>query len=222
MGSRWRSRAKGRLSHLGSTDARVSGGNPRRTERQASEIAQIGPAGERLVRYACILNDLKYANGRSGLGAVMGSKNLKAIAVRGHNRLELKDPEKIKEIGKWFNENWQKHPGALSRSRLGTADALLASNADGILPTRNFVKGTFDHAEDISGDRMKDTILVGTEGCYACSIRCKRVVKAKPPYETNPAYGGPEYETLAALAPYARSATSAPYHTPINSVTHTD
>jgi aldehyde:ferredoxin oxidoreductase len=162
-------------------------------------IAQIGPAGERLVRYACILNDLKYANGRSGLGAVMGSKNLKAIAVRGHNRLEFKDPEKIKELGKWFSENWQKYPGALSRSRLGTADALLASNADGILPTRNFLKGTFDHAEDISGDRMKDTILMGTEGCYACSIRCKRVVKAKPPYETNPAYGGPEYETLAAF-----------------------
>ena len=98
-------------------------------------IAQIGPAGEKLVRYACILNDLKYANGRSGLGAVMGSKNLKAIAVRGHNRLEFKDPEKIKEIGKWYSENWPKHPGALSRSKLGTSDGLLATNADGILPT---------------------------------------------------------------------------------------
>lgn len=162
-------------------------------------VAQIGPAGEKLVRYACIMNDLKYANGRSGLGAVMGSKNLKAIAVRGHNKLEFKDPEKIKELAKWHSENWLKHPGALARSRLGTSDGLLAMNADGILPTRNFSKGSFDHAEDISGEKMKDTILIGTEGCYACSIRCKRVVKGKPPYETDPNYGGPEYETIAAF-----------------------
>jgi aldehyde:ferredoxin oxidoreductase len=162
-------------------------------------VAQIGPAGEKLVRYACIMNDLKYANGRSGLGAVMGSKNLKAIAVRGHNKLEFKDPEKIKELAKWYSENWLKHPGALARSRLGTSDGLLAMNADGILPTRNFSKGSFDHAEDISGEKMKDTILIGTEGCYACSIRCKRVVKGKPPYETDPNYGGPEYETIAAF-----------------------
>lgn len=162
-------------------------------------VAQIGPAGEKLVRYACIMNDLKYANGRSGLGAVMGSKNLKAIAVRGHNKLEFKDPEKIKELAKWHSENWLKHPGALARSRLGTSDGLLAMNADGILPTRNFLKGSFDHAEDISGEKMKDTILIGTEGCYACSIRCKRVVKGKPPYETDPNYGGPEYETIAAF-----------------------
>ena len=162
-------------------------------------VAQIGPAGEKLVRYACIMNDLKYANGRSGLGAVMGSKNLKAIAVRGHKKLEFKDPEKIKELAKWYSENWLKHPGALARSRLGTSDGLLAMNADGILPTRNFSKGSFDHAEDISGEKMKDTILIGTEGCYACSIRCKRVVKGKPPYETDPNYGGPEYETIAAF-----------------------
>ena len=162
-------------------------------------VAQIGPAGEKLVRYACIMNDLKYANGRSGLGAVMGSKNLKAIAVRGHKKLEFKDPEKIKELAKWHSENWLKHPGALARSRLGTSDGLLAMNADGILPTRNFSKGSFDHAEDISGEKMKDTILIGTEGCYACSIRCKRVVKGKPPYETDPNYGGPEYETIAAF-----------------------
>ncbi len=162
-------------------------------------IALIGPAGEKLVRYACILNELKYANGRGGLGAVMGSKNLKAIAVRGHKRLEFSDPEKIKEIGKWHAENWPKHGGALSRSRLGTSDGLQATNRDGILPTRNFIKGSFDHAEEISGERMQETILVGTEGCYACSIKCKRIVRGKPPYETDPAYGGPEYETLGAF-----------------------
>ncbi len=162
-------------------------------------IALIGPAGEKLVRYACILNELKYANGRGGLGAVMGSKNLKAIAVRGHKRLEFSDPEKIKEIGKWHAENWPKYGGALSRSRLGTSDGLQATNRDGILPTRNFIKGSFDLAEEISGERMQETILIGTEGCFACSIRCKRIVRGKPPYETDPAYGGPEYETLGAF-----------------------
>ncbi len=162
-------------------------------------IALIGPSGEKLVKYACILNELKYANGRGGLGAVMGSKNLKAIAVRGHKRLEFSDPEKIREIGKWHAENWQKHGGALSRSRLGTSDGLMAINKDGILPTRNFHKGSFDHAEEISGETMEETILVDREGCYACSIRCKRVVKGKPPYETDPAYGGPEYETLGSF-----------------------
>ena len=149
-------------------------------------VALIGPGGEKLVKYACILNELKYANGRNGLGAVMGSKNLKAIAVRGHKRLEFADPEKIKEIGKWHADNWQKHGGALSRHRLGTSDGLMATNKDGILPTRNFAKGSFDHAENISGETMEETILVDREGCYACSIRCKRVVKGKNTLRNRP------------------------------------
>jgi aldehyde:ferredoxin oxidoreductase len=164
-----------------------------------ARIAQIGPAGEKLVRYACIVNELKYANGRGGLGAVMGSKKLKALAVRGHKRLEFRDPAKIQEIARWYSETWHNHPGAVSRSKFGTVDGLLAMNADGILPTRNFIKGSFEHADDISGERMKDTILVGAEGCYACAIRCKRIVRGEAPYETDPKYGGPEYETVGAF-----------------------
>ena len=164
-----------------------------------TRIALIGPAGEKVVRYACVLNDLKFANGRSGLGAVMGSKKLKAIAVRGHKRLEFKDPEKIRELARWFGESWTKHPGAVSRGRFGTAEMVLSLNADGILPTRNFNKGSFERAEGISGEEMKNTITVDTEGCYSCPIRCKRVVKGLEPYVTDPSYGGPEYETIGAF-----------------------
>jgi len=162
-------------------------------------VASTGPAGENLVRFACILNELKFANGRSGLGAVMGSKNLKAIAVRGHKRVECKDTEKIKGFAKWFSENWRKHPPALSRSTYGTAEVVSPLNADGTLPTRNFKEGSFEEVERISGEEMKSTTVINSEGCFACPIRCKRMVKGLEPYVTDPSYGGPEYETIAAF-----------------------
>ena len=164
-----------------------------------ARVASIGPAGERLVRFACVLNELKYANGRGGLGAVMGSKRLKAVAVRGHGRPEFKDPDRVRDLAKWFAESFVKHPGAVSRSRFGTAEMVLPLNADGILPTRNFIRGTFENAEEISGENMRNTITVDTEGCYACPIRCKRVVRGREPYQTDPEYGGPEYETISAF-----------------------
>jgi len=162
-------------------------------------IALIGPGGENLVRYANLLNELKYAHGRGGLGAVMGSKRLKAIAVRGHRRPELKSPEKVQDIAKWMAAHWREFPGAVTRSTYGTADAVMPLDTSGILPTRNFQGGSFAMAEDISGETMKAKILSGTDGCYACPLRCKREVTTPKPYETDPAYGGPEYETIAAF-----------------------
>jgi aldehyde:ferredoxin oxidoreductase len=169
------------------------------TNDQLVRVALIGPAGENLVRYACIINELHYANGRCGLGAVMGSKNLKAIAVRGNKRTQFKNPEKIREFAQWFSENWQDNPSTVFRSKNGTAGVVQPLNQDGLLPTRNFVKGTFKHAEEISGEKIRESILVDTHGCYACPIRCKLSVKAEKPYETDPSYGGPEYETIGAL-----------------------
>ena len=166
-----------------------------------ARVALIGPAGENLVRYACILNELKFAHGRGGLGAVMGSKRLKAIAVHGNMKPQLKDPEKVQNIAKWMAAHWKELPGALTRSTLGTADVVLPLNALGILPTRNFQGGAFAKAENVSGQKMAETILTGTDGCYACQIRCKREVTAGEPYETEPEYGGPEYETIAAFGP---------------------
>jgi len=160
-------------------------------------IALIGPAGERGVRFACILNELKHANGRTGLGAVMGSKNLKAIAVRGNKKMALHDPEKVREIVKRIAETWAKNPSTLGE--LGTARGVMPLNAGGILPTRNFITGTFEKAEAICGETMRDTILVSRGTCYGCPVRCKREVKVDEPYKVDPEYGGPEYETLGAL-----------------------
>ena len=166
-----------------------------------ARIALIGPAGENLVRYACILNELKFAHGRGGLGAVMGSKRLKAVAVHGNVKPQLKDPEKVQNIAKWMATHWKELPGTVTRSTLGTADAVLPLNALGILPTRNFQGGAFAKAENVSGGKMAETILTGTDGCYACQIRCKREVTTDVPYETEPEYGGPEYETIVAFGP---------------------
>jgi len=160
-------------------------------------VAQIGPAGEKMVRYACIFNDLTHTYGRGGHGAVMGSKRLRAVAVRGHNPLPLANREKIGEVAKWCAENYK----VLSQMRTehGTAGGLVSLNMIGQLPTRNFQEGQFEGAMDIDGMRMTETMLVGRGNCFACPINCKRKVEVGPPYDVDPVYGGPEYETVAAL-----------------------
>jgi aldehyde:ferredoxin oxidoreductase len=160
-------------------------------------VALIGPAGERMVRFACVINELKHVNARTGMGAVMGSKNLKAVAVRGTHKSELHDRDAARAVARWVVENYKANPGHLHE--LGTAAGVLALDALGILPTRNFTSGGFEGAEDISGERMADTILVGRGTCYACPIRCKREVQVEEPYQVDARYGGPEYETIAAL-----------------------
>ncbi len=163
-------------------------------------IALIGPGGEKLVKYACILNEIKHANGRSGLGAVMGSKNLKAIAVRGKKRMGLHDESRVKDISQGFINSFKNSPDALALGELGTAGFVTAANALGILPTRNVREGTFEQVEDISGELMRDTIQVGRGTCYKCPVRCKRKIKVdEAPYSVDSDYGGPEYETIGAF-----------------------
>lgn len=163
-------------------------------------VAGIGQAGENLVRYGCVVNNLKHAFGRLGGGAVMGSKNLKAIGVRGHKKIDMKDKETILSMAKHFSSNFMKEsPTDSGLNYLGTAKDVIPLNEDGQLPTRNFQTGYFQGAENISGQKMKDTVLIKGETCYACPVRCKRVVKVDEPYKVDPAYGGPEYETLVML-----------------------
>lgn len=161
------------------------------------KVAQIGPAGENLVRFACVVHDLDAFAGRTGMGAVMGSKNLKAIACRGHQRLSLSNPQAVASIGRWVRDNTPVANKALRD--LGTASVVRGLNRRGGLPTRNFQQGSFEGADKITGESMRDTILVGRRSCYACPVHCKREVKVDEPYKVDPRYGGPEYETIAAL-----------------------
>lgn len=159
-------------------------------------VTQIGVAGEKLVRTAAIANDINRYYGRCGLGAVMGSKMLKAIAVRGKKGLALADPEKVNEVAKWLTNLAPKMAGFTA---YGTSGGVAGLNEMGILPTHNFREGQFDGFNDITGATMAETILTGTDTCFACPIKCKRVVKVDAPYNVDPVYGGPEYETIGAL-----------------------
>ena len=161
-------------------------------------IAEIGPGAEKLVRYGCIINELRHANGRTGMGAVMGSKNLKAIAVRGKQKREYVDPAKLQEIGKNINKTVRENYGVLKK--LGTALNVNPLNSMGMLPTKNFIDGEFDQADGISGEKMTDTILIGEGTCYGCAAFCKREVEVKrDDFTVDPRYGGPEYETIGAF-----------------------
>jgi aldehyde:ferredoxin oxidoreductase len=164
------------------------------------KLAQIGPAGENLVQYSCVINDLKHACGRSGMGAVMGSKNLKAVAVRGKGEIEFADKGKILEISKWYSSYFKENPLSYGFYLYGTAGGTKRTSDGGMFPTRNFRDGSFEKAEDISGQRMADTILVKREGCFACPVRCKRVVEVdNGDIKVDPKFGGPEYETIGSM-----------------------
>ena len=166
------------------------------------EVIQIGPAGEKLVRYACLINMANRANGRTGMGAVMGSKNLKAIAVRGKEKPAVADQKALSEIARWGAKNFPESD-IYSMGLHGTAGVLAYQQEDGGLPTRNWTSGVFDEYEALDGTTMSETILKERDTCYACVVRCKRVVKvAEGPYQVDPLYGGPEYETLATFGSY--------------------
>jgi aldehyde:ferredoxin oxidoreductase len=167
----------------------------------AIRTALIGPAGERLVRFAAIVNDRAHFVGRTGLGAVMGSKNLKGIAVRatpGKSAMQIARPAGVLEISKWIGAHLDLVAGLHEH---GTARILRSLSKAGGLPTYNFRDGHFDANEKITGQAMSASILVKQETCFACAVRCKRVVQVKDSAygAVDPLYGGPEYETLAAF-----------------------
>jgi aldehyde:ferredoxin oxidoreductase len=167
------------------------------TGDRSTRICQSGPAGEKLVRFACVVNDLHHFAGRCGMGAVMGSKNLRAIAVSGSGKVVPKDTEVFSRVAEWLRKNHKKFTGSFHD--LGTMSSVLPLNMSGGLPTRNFREGTFEGAEAISGEALKDSLLVARGSCFACPVRCKRVVEASGQWKVDRVYGGPEYETAAAL-----------------------
>lgn len=163
-------------------------------------IAQIGQAGENLVRFANIVNELKHFNGRNGLGAVMGSKKLKAIAVRGTRPINLFDKEKVSQVAKEITKRVMDNPLSRGLRELGTPAVVRGFYEAGCLPSYNWTTGYFKEGESLTAETYNKTILKSTKGCYACPIRCKRVVEVdEPGLKVDPAYGGPEYETITSL-----------------------
>lgn len=169
------------------------------TDPQA-RVACIGPAGERLVRFASIMNDKDRAAGRSGVGAVMGAKKLKAVVVRGKEEVPIWDEATFKEICRKYSEKFQEaikvQPSALRLH--GTAVTVMATQNHGVFPTRNFQQGTFERWEAIHGETLTRKYLVRPKACFSCPIACGRVTRvSEPPFQGEGE--GPEYETIYAM-----------------------
>ena len=164
-------------------------------------VCQIGPAGENLVRFACVVNDLNEVAGRTGLGAVMGAKNLKAIAVRGSTRVTVADAEPIKATARWVGRETLGEGGEHHRlHNWGTGAAVKAKQLEGHLISHNFRDGRLDGSENIDAVAIKELVMDHMDRCFACSVRCKKRVRVETPHmKVEPRYGGPEYETLAAI-----------------------
>jgi aldehyde:ferredoxin oxidoreductase len=162
---------------------------------EKSKVLCIGPAGENLSKIAAVMNDLNRAAGRSGVGAVAGSKNLKSIVVKGVSKPSIADAEALKEVVKrgraQLKENGVTGAGLPT---YGTNVLVNIINEAGVFPTNNFQESYFDKAEEVSGETMSEKYLIKRESCFACPIACGRYTKADE-IET----GGPEYESVWAF-----------------------
>ena len=180
-------------------------------------VAQIGPAGENLVKFANVMNDLTEAAGRTGMGAVMGSKRLKAIAVRGRTAVPLADDRSLHTVSKWVAETMD----TVHRNfhEYGTGAGMQGKSFEGGIPAMNYREGSFDGTAQIDAIAVHDNVLTEMGACYACSVRCKKVVQIEQRredagvtrkgkqiafdpqgrYRVDPQYGGPEYESLGSL-----------------------
>ena len=168
-----------------------------------AEILQYGPAAENGVLFSSLVNMANRNNGRTGMGLVMASKNLRAIVVRGKQKVEIDDAPALTSLNRVGPKILPDNADMVSIAKYGTAGVVLPQNMIGSLPTNNYNMGQFEYCEPISGEVMYDTVLKERDTCYACIVRCKRVVEiTSGPYQVDPIYGGPEYETLSTFGSY--------------------
>jgi aldehyde:ferredoxin oxidoreductase len=164
---------------------------------KSAHVCVIGPAGEKGVVFASILCDHGRMAGRTGLGAVMGAKNLKAIAVRGINPIPVFDLKKYAPLRSEANRALKQDNEATVFRELGTAGAANYAEYLGAMPIKYYTRGSFENVDNISGARMTETILVGRSACQGCVIACGRVVKLGDRAKRK----GPEYETIVGFGP---------------------
>lgn len=163
-----------------------------------ASVAIIGQAGENLVKFAAVINDRGRAAGRGGGGAVLGSKNLKAIAVNGTLDIKVADPEAFKAVMIETEENLSRYPFE-AINQFGTPLLMNIQNAAGALPTKNFTMGTFHGVDKLGGEVVTEKNLIKRRACYGCSMGCGRYTMINEGKWKIPPMEGPEYETLAAL-----------------------
>ncbi|MCL5257327.1 MAG: aldehyde ferredoxin oxidoreductase family protein [Chloroflexi bacterium] len=166
---------------------------------EETQVLCIGPAGENLVNVACIGHDFGRQAGRTGMGAIMGSKKVKAIAVRGSGSIHLADPAEFRSQVSALYKRLQELPSTKQWREGGTAEHVIMSNEVGCLPTRNFQSGWFEHAESISGELMRQTRFVKNKACFGCSVVCGTYCVIDDGPYAGTRVDGPEYEILALL-----------------------
>jgi len=176
------------------------------------EVLQHGPAAEKGVLFSSALSMASRNNGRTGMGLVMASKNLRAVAARGAAKPAVADPKALAALNRQGPKLLPENPDMAGLAKYGTASVVNPQHSMGTLPTRNYNQGAFEFAEEISGEKLYDEYLrgaaqgkqdkLGRDTCYACVVRCKRVVELEGRLPVQPEYGGPEYETIGAFGSY--------------------
>ena len=186
----------------------LTGKSPSQTEDTIKEdlgdyyirVAAIGPAGEKLSNIANIINEKTRTAARTGLGAVMGSKNLKAIAVRGTHDIKPAKPDEFMDMVKEFHER-MKGPATRKHRTIGTTENVLIHNQLHCMPTRNYTNAHFETAEKVSGETLNEKYIAKILACNSCAMRCEHeAVVPEGPYKG--AMTRIEYETLWAMGPY--------------------
>jgi aldehyde:ferredoxin oxidoreductase len=163
-------------------------------------VAQTGLAGMNRVRFACITNNLGHFNGRCGFGALMGSKNVRAVAALGTERIAYFNSDFLRKAAQEYDKTFKNNPIGEALYVYGTTAFPEILSSAGALPVDNFRRSQLDDPSVISGDTYNEVLLQKRKGCYACPIKCKRgVALDDPKYGLDSRYGGPEYETIAAL-----------------------
>jgi aldehyde:ferredoxin oxidoreductase len=171
----------------------------KRVNQKGAAALVIGPAGENLIRYAVIENDYWRSLGRTGVGAVMGSKKVKAIAFHGEKKREQAHPDQIQQFAKETLERGKDTPGAQNYRRLGTPMLVAMSNAVGAFPSKYWHLGTFEGWEKISAEALLERCQVRPTACLRCFMACGNLSEIKEGRHKGLKIEGPEYETIYAF-----------------------
>ncbi|MDO8124105.1 MAG: aldehyde ferredoxin oxidoreductase family protein [Candidatus Hermodarchaeota archaeon] len=187
------------IPYWGQKTLKASKGLRKDLKQQHGHVALIGPGGENLVKYSAIMVDGARAAGRTGLGAVMGSKKLKAIVVRGTGSVDVADPQRFKALWEEGHQRVQENPQALEMRKYGTPILVATKQSIGELPTYNHREGVYEGWDRISAETFHDNYYHTTRACATCRLACKKAFKV----EEGPYKGliteGPEYEGIMAM-----------------------